>query len=253
MDECAVFGVGFAQATLEEIARLRKNPGPGRPATLEFQVLKHADEHTVLALSAMLNGLASFPPEAHFGDWGVVAAPRWPGRLGTAGGLEKYHADGARAVSPLIIPNLCLHSLSGTVSLVFQMRGPNFGVGGGLACVPDGLLAGLNVQLEHRPPGTWVLFTEWDVEPGQVGPGQVGSEQTPRASALALALGPIAQTPSARRLKLRPTSARSKRPAYPRLAGLVDFLLCPSSGQTCWSWTLDWGMELVLTQGESKA
>jgi hypothetical protein len=246
-DECAIVGIGVAQATLEEIARLRKDPGPGRPATLEFQVLKHADEHTVLALSAMLKGLAGFPPEAHFRDWGVVAAPRWPGRLAIAGSLEKYHSDGARGVSPLLIPNLCLHSLSGTVSLAFRMRGPNFGVGGGLASVPDGLLAGLNVQLEHRPPGTWVLFTEWDLEPGQI-----GAQQTPRASALALALGPVAETPSARRLLLRPTSAPPKAPAYPRLAGLVDFLSRPFSGQASWSCALDWGMELALTQGESK-
>ena len=79
----------------------------------------------------------------------------------------------------MAIPNVCLHSMSGTISLAFAMRGPNFGVGGGLASVADGLLTGLGVQLEHRPPGTWVVLTEWDFEPGQM-PG------TPHAHAVAL-------------------------------------------------------------------
>src|SRR5580692_3155993 len=131
MDECAIIGHGMASATQESIAQLRKDPGPRRPATLEHQLLRHADEHTVLALAAMLDGLAKFPSPIDMSRWGVVAAPRWPGRFGTATAIERLRADGPRGVSPLAIPTLCLHALSGTVSLVFQMRGPNFGVGGG--------------------------------------------------------------------------------------------------------------------------
>src|SRR5438105_12579195 len=117
-DECAIVAWGTARATLEGIGRLRKELGPARPKTMDFQLLKHADEHTVLALAAMLDGLTAFPPDYDFGDWGVVAAPRWPGRSGTACALERYRADGPRGVSPMAIPNVCLHSPSGTVSLV---------------------------------------------------------------------------------------------------------------------------------------
>jgi hypothetical protein len=240
MDECAIVGYGMAQATSDEIAQLRRDPGPGRPKAMEFQVLKHADEHTVLALAAMLNGLTIFPPEMQFGDWGVVAAPRWPGRFGTANALERYRADGPRGVSPMAIPNLCLHSLSGTVSLVFQIRGPNFGVGGGLACVADGLLAGLNVQLEQRPSGTWVIFSEWDVEPGQV-----DARAVPRARALALALRSMEAAPSSRRLRLRPTQNVPLEPACPRLAGLTEYLHA-AADTTPWKCPLDWGMELEI-------
>lgn len=248
MDECAILGFGIAEATLDGIALLRKNPGPGRPPALEHQILKHADEHTVLALAAMLKGVATFPAEAQFSAWGVVAAPRWPGRFGTIYALDRYQADGARGVSAMGIPNVCLHSMSGTVSLVFAMRGPNLGVGGGLASVADGLLTGLNVQLEYRPPGTWVVLSEWAVEPGQA----VTSEP-PRAQALALALGPVDQAPTARRLGLRPAHTPARDLACPRLAGLTDFLLDPVPAGSSWSCALDWGKELVVTSGESKA
>ena len=174
MDVC-VAGFGTAEATLDEIALLRKNPCQDRPKAMDLQLLKHADEHTVMALMAMLNGLAALSPETNFEDWGVVAAPRWPGRFGIGNALDKYQTDGPRGVSPMTIPHHCLHSLSGTISLVFEMRGQNFGVGGGSGCIADGLLAGLGFQLEHKPPGTWVVFSEWDLEPGQVGAGTSGT------------------------------------------------------------------------------
>jgi hypothetical protein len=275
MDACAILGWGIAQATLEDIAHLRKDPGPGRPATMDYQLLKHADEHTVLALAAMLNGVASVSQtyssplreeggpvgERRFGDWGVVAAPRWPGRFGTACALERYRADGPRGVSPMAIPNLCLHSLSGTVSLAFQMRGPNFGVGGGLANVNDGLVAGLLVQLEQKLPGTWVILSDWDVEPGQL-----DARATPCARALALALGPVEQAPFGRRLALRAigaetdagtsrqvrnraTTTESAETSCPRLAGLIEHLQCSAGTTSPWKSQLDWGAELVLAGG----
>jgi hypothetical protein len=240
-DECAILSFGTARASLDEIAHLRKDPGPGRPKALEFQILKHADEQTVLALAALLHALAAFP-HVLFDDWGVVAAPRWPGRFGTATALERYQADGARGVSPMAIPNVCLHSMSATISLAFAMRGPNFGVGGGLASVADGLLTGLGVQLEHRPPGTWVVLTEWEVEPGQT-PG------TPHAGALALALAPTYRAPMARRLCLQPSISTRASRACPRLASLTDHLLQPAGANKPWICKLDWGMELVLSEG----
>ena len=240
-DECAILGFGEARATLDEIAHLRKDPGPGRPKALEHQLLKHADEQTVLALVAMMRAVTALP-NVHFGEWGVVAAPRWPGRFGTATALERYQADGARGVSPMAIPNVCLHSMSATISLAFTMRGPNFGVGGGLAAVTDGLLTGLGVQLEQRPPGTWVIFTEWDSEPNQ-------EHGAPHARALALAIGPAGELPTARRLLVQPLIHSPMNLAYPRLAGLADYLSRPAAVGDPWSCVLDWGMELVVTQG----
>jgi hypothetical protein len=252
MDACAIIGFGTAQASMEEFARLRKDPGPTRPEAMEHQILKHADELTVLALVAMMNGLAGFPPGSNFADWAVVAAPRWPGRFGTIRALDGLKADGIRGVSPMTIPHHVLHALSGTVSLVFAMRGPNFGVGGGQTCIRDGLLASLSVQLEQQPPGTWVIFSEWDVEPGQV-----GATDMPQARALALALGSVAQAPNNRRLLLRPSAGSNRHPEHQRLGGLIDFVGADcnptaDAARLAWHCALDWGMELVMTEGMSK-
>ncbi len=204
---------------------------------------------------AMISGMAALPPEIDFSGWGIVAAPRWPGRLGTLAALERHRADGPRGVSPLTIPNVCLHSLSSTISVVFAMQGPNFGVGGGLAGVADGLLAGLTTHTQYRLPGTWMIFSEWDVEPGQP-----GTKDEPSARALALALG--TEVGSVASLSLRPTRKAPCGPRYPRLADLIDCFANGQDGKPAnsvqhlrmpWSCVLDWGMELVLTQGMAAA
>lgn len=239
MNECAVIAHGLAQATLEDIGRLRKDPGPGRPAALDHQIMKYADEHTVLALAAMLDGRTRLPADTDCSSWGVVAAPRWPGRLGIAGALEKFHDVGARGVSALLIPTLCLHSLSGTISLVFGMHGPNFGVGGGLAAVADGLVSAIMVQCEQRPPGVWLIFTEWNVEPGQI-----GAAVTPKLTALMLALAPADHPSALGQLRLHPTDIVPMEPACPRLTELVDHVT--SGTDQPWSVRLDWGVEVTV-------
>lgn len=252
-DECAIAAVGMAQATLAEIAHFRKNPGTSPFAVGDFSFLKHADEHTVVALAAILDALRQFPAGTSFDEWGVVAAPRWPGRLPAAAAYAKFSSDGPRGVSALLIPNICLHALSGSISLAFGMHGPNFGVGGGLANVADGLLAGLVVQLEQNLPGTWILLSEWDVEPHV----PVQDQPTPVARALALAVVPANGQARQPRLRLQPaaTSATVSAPVgsnateHPRLAGLANFLATPSPN-AAWSCTMDWGMELVVTAGE---
>src|SRR5579871_5293318 len=93
LDTCAIIGFGTATATEDEIARLRKDPGPRRPPTLEHQILKHADELTVIALAAMMEGLGGLPSTTNFADWAVVAAPRWFGRFGTIRALDGLQAD----------------------------------------------------------------------------------------------------------------------------------------------------------------
>jgi hypothetical protein len=241
MDECAILGFGIAHKTPAEIAHFRKDPGPGRPQAMTYQLLRHADEHTILALAAMLHCQAHFSPKVPLEEWGIVAAPRWPGRQGTATALERFRADGPHGVSPMAIPNVCLHSLSATVSLVFELKGPNFGVGGGLANITDGLMTALSVQLEHKPPGTFVIFSEWNVEPGQV-----ESAVPPVGQALVLALGAVEQDPCAPRLVMKPVNVRPKENGFPRLSSLSAFLLDPAANKSSWTCSLDWGMELVV-------
>ncbi len=69
--------------------------------------------------------------EQSFAEWGVVGSPRFAGRMITAANIQKSKSDPHFSISPHIIPNFCLHSLSGAASVAFGIRGPNFGVGGG--------------------------------------------------------------------------------------------------------------------------
>jgi hypothetical protein len=81
-DGCAVAAFAVAEGTRDEVARLRAEPGP--PLAVPpppGSLLRHADDHTVLALAAVLRAAAAFPQiGASFADWGVIAAPRWQGR-----------------------------------------------------------------------------------------------------------------------------------------------------------------------------
>jgi hypothetical protein len=242
-DECAVAAVGTARATLDEIARLRKDPGPRCGRCLDLQCLRHADEQTVVGMAALLRALATLPVATPLTGWGVVAAPRWPGRVGTVRALDKYQADGPRSASALIIPNLCLHSMSGSLSLALGMTGPNFGIGGGLANVADGLLGGLLIQLEQDLPGTWVVLSAWEVEPTPE--GNPISPSVANAVALAL-VPPEAWAASAWRLRLEPAACPGKQSAPAPLTVLCDYLAAPSGPREPWSCSLDWGMELVL-------
>src|SRR5262249_44159324 len=83
---------------------------------LPGSTLKNADDQTVVGLTAILDAIEKSGRTAEsFGDWGVIAAPRTPGRAATAASIARYKADGAWSVSPHIIPHCSLHSLAGTI------------------------------------------------------------------------------------------------------------------------------------------
>ncbi|MFO0956539.1 MAG: hypothetical protein U0800_03620 [Isosphaeraceae bacterium] len=162
---CPVVAYGVARAPLDEVAALRKAPGPPGGPKFPPSMLKHADEQTALALSAVLHAHARFGLEGRIGpDWGVVAAPRYLGRLQTMFHIDRYRRQGASTVSPLIIPHLSLHSPSGTVSLAMGLHGPNFGVGGAHGHLAEGLLSALTLA-DEGIPGAWLVATAWDPEP----------------------------------------------------------------------------------------
>lgn len=164
-DGCPILAHAVARASLEEIATLRKTPGPPGSPRLSPSILKHADEQTVLALSAVLHAQARFRLDGVTDPaWGVIAAPRYLGRLQTMFHIDRYRRQGASTVSPLIIPHLSLHSTSGTISLAMGLRGPNFGVGGAHGHLAEGLLSALTLADENLP-GAWLVATAWNPEP----------------------------------------------------------------------------------------
>lgn len=165
LEGCPIVAYGVARAGLDEIAALRKAPGPPGGPKFPPSLLKHADEQTALALSAVLHAVGRFGLEGRIDpEWGVVAAPRYLGRLQTMYHVDRYRRQGASTVSPLIIPHLSLHSPSGTISLAMGLHGPNYGVGGAHGHLAEGLLSALTLADEGLP-GAWLVATAWDAEP----------------------------------------------------------------------------------------
>lgn len=233
VDRVSVAAVGLVEADAAELARLRAETVP--PAA-ESRVLRHSDEQTVLAVAAVLRAAAA-TPLGPFGDWGVIVAPRWLGRSGTANVVERFHSLGVRGVGPHAIPNLSMHAAAATVSLCLGARGQMFGAGGGPAHVADGLFAALAAQIGRGTPGTWLALTEWD-----------GDETAGAGRAVALALTPAHSGSDGQGAPW----VLSLQPGVPPatwgpvgLAGLAEFLTIPTGAR--WDCPLDGGGELSLT------
>jgi hypothetical protein len=235
----------LVEATPDLLPALRKD------SRLPANLLKYADDQTVVALTAVLQAVRDFHlTGCDFTDWAVVAAPRFLGRVSFAAATDKFFRKGARTVSPLIIPFLSLHAVSGAISQALRCHGPNLGVGGGERGLDQALLTGLVVAAEHRPPGLWLVLSEWDPEPVADEKGRPVAPTGCRA--LALALVPAL---TALGLRLRWAPASNGRPAAspvgpsPTLAGLAGFLarrFGPDPPRR-WSCPLSWGGALELT------
>jgi hypothetical protein len=162
------------------VGNLRRHPGPayfitapdGRddqrvsaaapwPPTL----LKHADEQTVVGLSAILHAIAAHGLQnISFTDWGVLAAPRLLARSAMIVSLQRFLAEGAWGVSPHVIPHHSLHSMSGTISHALKMHGPNFGVGAGHEGAVEVLFSAIAMLQQRQLPGLWVVWTALEPE-----------------------------------------------------------------------------------------
>jgi hypothetical protein len=150
-------------------------------------LLKASDEQTVAALAALLSAMAKFDAES-FDEWGIVAAPRFPGRAQLALALDSFAAEGVWGVSPHLIPHFALHSAAGTLSLALGIHGPNLGIGGGTDSALQGFLMALTWLDEGRVPGVWLILSGYRPEfiPGHRDVPPTDSE----CQALALALVP---------------------------------------------------------------
>jgi hypothetical protein len=168
---CRLAAYGTVRAVPASLPGLRQMGGPyGDPLPTSF--LKHSDEQTVVGLAAVFQAVRRYGlAEGAFSEWGVVAGPRLFGRLAVATALQRFAAEGAWGVSPHLIPHRSLHSLSGTVSQALEIRGPNFGVAGGLESASETMLAAAALLAEGQVPGVWVILTGWSPEPHLEKPG----------------------------------------------------------------------------------
>ena len=256
---CDVLAYGSVRLTPAEIPGLRQKPGPAPSNSLPASFLRHADDQTVVGMAAVLkaiaeNGLGS----QRFTEWGVLASPRFLGRVTLAGTIQRFRAEGAWGVSPHIIPHRMLHSMSGAISQALKIHGPNLGVGGG----PEGLLESLRVATAmlhgDRLPGLWVVLTGWDPEPIPDAPAPLPAGAG--CVGLALALTAARANWRGRRLRLVPpehdrsSGRKPRRGADPDLLSLETLLAALSAPQVRSAgivWQLEDGSRLELDQPEA--
>jgi len=245
---CGLLAFGIVRARPAVIAALRQLPcAPGvLPGRFRPNLLKHSDEQTVASLGAVLDAVHRFGLAGRdFTAWGVVAVPRWMGRPKAAAALNKFHREGLTGASPMVVPHLSLHSVSGAVSQALRIHGPNFGTGSGPAPLGEGLLAALSLVAEGKLPGLWLTLSQWDPEPAPDTQGQVASECI--CHAVALALVPVAADFTGPRVRLlKPAPVPSEEDEPPGVRSLADFL-DGSALVESWLCPLDWGGWVELT------
>lgn len=206
-------GWATLRVPINGIDAVRAQPAPAGK-TLPPRFLKNSDEQTVVAVAALLRAIDQNGwKDRSFVDWAVLAAPRFLGRLTVAGIVNRFIADPSFSVSPHVIPNQCLHSLSGTISVGLGIRGPNFGVGGGQGAIGEALLTCLALVHEGRVPGVWFVATAAAPEPIP----DTGGKPVNEFDLLAVAL---AFTPNGKNLRLAfdPNERATDEPALPELA-----------------------------------
>jgi hypothetical protein len=157
---------GTVRADLVQAAMLRKQLPAWAPEGTPGHFLKHADEHTIVAVSAVDRAIREHGMDVHaLREWSIIAAPRFLGRFAGAAALERYGRGGGPALSPHLIPQHSLHSVSGALSILLASRRPNLGVGGGADAIAEGLLAALTLPRTSHCPGVWLVATAWEPEP----------------------------------------------------------------------------------------
>jgi hypothetical protein len=241
-------GFGTARADLAAIASMRKSLPAWAPPDTPGHFLKHADEQTVLAVAAVDQAIQSSGLSAdRYRDWAIVAAPRFIGRIAGVATLDRFGRGGGPAISPHLIPQHSLHSVSGALSILLASRQPNVGVGGAGNSLVESLLAALTFPVAPGS-GTWVVCTSWDPEPQFDEQGQCLNAPIVYAVALAIEAAASGQTCGNLRLLAGNDAAQSAGDPPASTAELCRALaaLTPGGAADCFKWQLPWGGRLVL-------
>jgi hypothetical protein len=241
---CQVASHAAVRATPEVLAQWRRVPPPitGQPVPASF--VKHAEDQTLAVLAAVYAAIERWratgrEPAAPFAQWGVIAAGNFFGRGGTASAIQRFAQEGAWGVSPHVIPHQSLHAVSGTVSQLLRVYGPNFGIGGGAQSCHDAFLIAAAMLAEGTIPGLWLLLSgherEWlPVENSKSAEPACGGAGAPVCEAAALALIPrstpcrgeiVEATDSGVYLRIGPDACGAAGGGELTLSALVEALL----------------------------
>lgn len=252
-----IAGWGYAHLRAADFAGLRRSLPTWAVEGTPLHFFKHADEQTMLAVHAVDNAIQrhGLDPRAQEA-FGVIAAPRFLGRTAAGAVIRRYLKDGAQGVTPHIISQHSLHSVSGAISVLLGCKGPNLGVGGGPRALDDALLTQLSLFSSENIPGVWLVGSAWDPEPIIDRDGNCLNE--PECFAFALAVQSIAAGQRSQgTLRLRSSLAISAK-STPAEMTAADFVrqmqtadLRQSSLQL--SWPLAWGPQLEITLAQPTA
>ncbi len=258
--DCRITGHALREARYSEMEELRVRPSPAGAPPMPPRFLRHADEHTIVGLHAVLDVIASkgLSAEALVGH-AVVGAPCQMGRLATARVLVAMPAAGALAIKPHVVPQCSLHSLAGAVSVALGMHGPHLGVGGGVGALGEGLLAAATLLMSGGDPdcrGTWLVATEWDEEPALDDTATPIGDPLCRAIAVLLDATPRDDGDGEREpavtLRVRPTHREKRVPfeaagssAIVALSRAITTAL-ESGRSEAWTLACPWGVEVTL-------
>jgi 3-oxoacyl-(acyl-carrier-protein) synthase len=179
----------------KELAGLRRNPGTLSGSQFPAGRLKHVDAQTVVGVAAVLRAIeeSGLDPNG-FGEWSVVAAPRFLGRATFDTVFPQFLAEGAWGVSPHLVANHSLHAVSGMISQTLKAHGPNLGAGGAPCQEIEAFLAAGTLIDAGLSAGVWVVLTGCEHEGGAEGEFQ----------ALALALTSPRANWNGARLSIQP-------------------------------------------------
>lgn len=251
--DCAVIAHASVEAHRSAIDPLRDAAVPAGAPQLPARFLRHCDEHTVVAVRAVLAALASVPEPPALDRCGVVAAPCQAGRIMAARSLSQLRTGGAVTVSPHIVPQCSLHSLAGAVSVALGMHGPHLGIGGGPDALAEGLFAAMTLFRGGAAAGCdaiWLVASEWDAEPELDAAGSPLGD--PLCRGVALLLAPRSAGHADRlSLTLVPRAEAGEPVSAQSLAGFARAVEMCAEGAALTSWgvTCPWGAEIRLTAG----
>lgn len=252
-----IAGWGYARLRAAEFAGLRRSLPAWAVEGTPLHFFKHADEQTMLAVHAVDNAIQrhGLDPKSQ-AAFGVIAAPRFLGRTAATAVIRRYLKDGAQGVTPHIISQHSLHSVSGAISVLLGCQGPNLGVGGGPRALDDVLLTQLTLFSPKNIPGVWLVGTAWDPEPIIDRDGICLNDPECFAFALAVqsAVAGNQHTAGTLRLRSSPRATTSPRapaefiPAEITAADFVRQMQAADLRQTSlqMSWPLAWGPHLAI-------
>lgn len=220
---CRITTHALVKARLSDMGTLRNRPVPEGVPPLPPRFLRHADEHTVVGMHAVLMALSELPSAESIpplSRHAVIAAPCQAGRIATAQALAGLDTSGPSAIKPHIVPQCSMHSVAGAVSVALGTHGPHLGVGGGPDALAEGFLVVMSLLASGGDPqceAAWLIATEWDIEPALDSQGIPTSDPSCRAIAMLLepaaTAGDVDQSGSltlaVRRTRPRPTGVRT--------------------------------------------